>query len=557
MSDRVVIKCPSCESKLGIKKSMLGTQVKCPTCGTYLSARAADKSGSGDASAGSSRRRQKKQSAGTSPSGRSAGSASRKSSSSKSKAKSAASRSAADQNPSKQRATQKKKKRASRPAPVEPDYPEDDWNSSDDGYDDYDDYGSDYAESDADLYGDDGGGWLDDAGANDWTAPASAAISTTPGKQRKKKSSDDDGGAKKKKKKKKKKRRSDGPVSVFTWVGAGLIAGLISVVLTIAVGFTGVEALLIVSAIFCGGLIGGSIRATAGDTDGWGPGLVAVFILLPALFVGRLGAFYLNPDLLGWMDDDYESSMPEVSEASIDRQTSEDGMIAAIVEDEVYYDDAWQSENGVNLDSNFYTEIDWESVDAEEVPYRDKYTEAVWAEGTRRWEAIPAEDRNTKMERQRQEMRHQAGLLTESEIDQLVAEATSDTAMQGRVAENLQYEEDFLEEAEIGRQEIWDYNSEHEAHENPETRYHPALWAGAVRRWEEMDESEKTQMRAEAEMEIRFVVNPEDVVEVFRIFVVVGVTIFSLISPLPLYCLGCTVSAVILAFTAGSGLATD
>lgn len=548
MSDRVVIQCPSCDRKLGIKKSMLGVEVKCPGCGAFLAARsraASDHQRSSDDPP--SRSRRQRSSAASKPE-RSASSASRRSASSGSsvsKSSKSSSR-AVEQNPSKKRSGRKSRNRRSRSAPVEDDFLDDDWGGSDD-------YGADEYSSDNDASGmeqyDDGhdDDWLDDGAAADWTAPPGAAMSSGR-KKTKKKSADSAGSGRRKRKKK--RRKANEPGSLLSWVGSGLLAGLISIGLTIAVGFINVWFLLIISGIFCAGLIGGSIRAAAGSRDGWAPGLVAVFILLPSLFVGRYTALYLNPDMIG-LYQGYEPDSVEDSQARIDRETSEDAMIASIVVDEIYRDDDWQSQNGVT-DDNFYADIDWEAVDEDELSQRELYNEKVWAEGVRRWEEIPEEGRRRRIDQRREQMRLEAGLLTEEEVDALVAEATTEEALTERVADDLEFDFEFLSEAGLKQEDVWEYSAEHSGEEDPEARVHPQVWAAAERQWTEMDEAEKAEWRQAAELGIRL--NATDVEQVFFAIVVLGATLYSML--MPFLGLGCTVSAICLAFSTGSGLAS-
>ncbi|MEO2033257.1 MAG: hypothetical protein ABGZ35_14345 [Planctomycetaceae bacterium] len=533
MSDRVVIRCPSCEQKLGIKQDLLGRQIKCPGCATVLMTRAnsSDQSDS-DSPPG---RRQK------SP-GRSRAAAAKQeptASPRQERSRRASSERAAESSPSKPRRSSASKKAKPAPVPFEDEFSED----IDDTYDDYGDpYPDDDSLDDEEL----GTGWLDDAEGDGWNAP-----SELPAPPRKKKSSSSSAGTARKKKKA--RQRTGTPVlgGVFLWVGAGLIAGLISVALTVAMGFTGIGFPVLLAGIVSGGLIGGTVRATAGTDDGWAPGLVAVAILFPVLVFGGLGAFYFQPSLLGIFGEGDTRTAEEIQQ-QIERDTSEDGMIANLIENQIDFDQQWQSENKINED-NFYADIDWEQIDEESIPYPDQYNEVVWAEGVRRWQETPEAIRKHAMESRRSELKRNEGLLTPEELATLVHAATADDAMTERVARQLQEDAEWIAESRVPESEIWDHAADHASAQDPVSRIHPVVWDAAVRKWEETDEAQKTTMRATVEAKLQE--TSGELEQKTFLVVAIGMTLYTLFMPF-LY-LGCTISAIGLAFKLGSGLASD
>lgn len=259
--------------------------------------------------------------------------------------------------------------------------------------------------------------------------------------------------AESKTRKRKKKRKSNAsPGNPLVWVGSGLVAGLISIVLTIGVAYTGFPFLILIAGIVGAGLIGGAIRSAAGATEGWGPGLLGVAILLPSIFVGRVGAFYVKPELMGFGSWDSSPTTPE----QIERYSSEEAMIADVIDDSVAYDHQWLNANGLDEDS-LYSEAYWESDEEWLLPFEQQYDPVVWAEGRQRWEKLPESERTERMESTRKEMKRDAGLLSQDEMQQLAAEATSDIKMKERMAEQLRLDEEWLSEAGLTENEVWNF----------------------------------------------------------------------------------------------------
>ena len=224
-------------------------------------------------------------------------------------------------------------------------------------------------------------------------------------------------------------------------------------------------------------------------------------------------------------------------------------MIVDIVENKLNFDDRWMSENNIT-EVEFYTDTDEESVDGSDIPYDEQYNQIVWAEGKRRWNEIPEEDRTERTRKRRQELQRAAGMLSNEELRELVEAATTDEAMMERVAQELQFNDAWISASQLSRRDILSYADKADILTEPRQCYHPVVWKAAAERWNRMDAQKKTEMLANAESEIR--VTDEDMEKTIFIVEAMIATIYSLLMPL-LY-LGCTISAVVLAFSVGSGL---
>ncbi len=498
MSDRVVIRCPGCDQKLALKPELLGRQVKCPGCSVVLTTRSPAESKSPTSSRRTKRqnpdRRRHKP---ASTEGRQAASSSQKSD----------------------------KRSAPRPSP------------------DLDPFHDDLEESLLEEEGADNN-WLDEIYDEDYgdQMELPGSRSSKKKKKRKKESPEPQSG---RRKKTKKRRTNTAPGNPLMWVGSGLAAGLISIMLTVGVGYTGISFLLLIAGIFGAGLIGGAIRSAAGSTDGWGPGLLAVAILIPSIFVGRVGAFYCNPELMGFVSGE----SPLSTEQQLERATSEESMIAEIIDEAVAYDHQWMNANGIDDDS-LYSDAYWESEEEWLLPFEEQYNPLVWAEGKRRWEEIPASKRADRIEFRTQEIKKDAGLYSEEEMNQLIADATSDESMTKQLADELESDDEWLAEAGLTENEVGNHVPPDDADDSVEAQYHPTVWAAAAERWEAMDDGQKAEMRRLAKEELSTVA---DVVE-DTLFIIVAVfaTLYSML--MPFRYIGCTITAIALAFKTASNL---
>ncbi len=567
MSDRVVIRCPGCDNTLGVRRDRLGGQVQCPGCGTWLATRVAPSGGSASDGPASERRRssgdkpssRRRKGAGTSASagasaGASSGSGARRKPSSKSKSARSRPAAAAGQNPSaKRRSSGTSKKRRPKPAPVEEEFL-DDWGGDDYGYEEVSD---DYSDAGDDLYGDDdyGESWLDDGGEADWNSPA--ALPSTP--RKKKKSASSDTGTKKKKKKRKKSAAPGFLTSgnPLVWVGAGLAAGLVSFIMTVAVGYSDAWILLYLATILSGAIIGGAIRVTAGEMEGWAPGLVALGIAIPVIVVGRVGAFYVSPGMSEVFGEAVETSSESL--ARIEEETSPEGMIAHLVETEVSGDIAWMRGAGVtyeNLYSDAWEDADWD--EANDLSYQEQYSEVVWTEAERRWNALDDETRAARVERRRLDLTLSAGMLDDTSFARLVELQTGDVEMTALLVDEVESDEDWLKENSITTHQISRHWEIHSAESRVQDRSLPKIWEEASRRWAELDDDAKAARRAEIEENMKFqqqaIDDAEQFAGKFRIGAAIIAAFVSLL--MPFHPIICTFSSMFLAFKLGAKMAS-
>ena len=158
-------------------------------------------------------------------------------------------------------------------------------------------------------------------------------------------------------------------------------------------------------------MIGGAVRLAARDTDGWAPGLFAVAVASPVIVAGRIGAFYVIPEMSEVFGGSEDKSPTQIKE-EIDRETSDNGMIAQLIENQLSDDDNWQRGAGVTEDnfySSAYDEAEWQELD--ELPYSEQYNETVWSEGKRRWEKVAVETRDELVETRRLDFMLDEGVI--------------------------------------------------------------------------------------------------------------------------------------------------
>ena len=318
-------------------------------------------------------------------------------------------------NSSRNKSASVRRKKKSRPQPVI----EDPWadQPADDGYgeDFYDDYGDDYGD---DLYADDG-----DAYGDSYSDDPYVGGLPPPRPKKNRKSS----GAQTKKKLKRGEIQ-DLNTGFLGWVLAGLIGGAVGILLTTLTGYQPYAIFTYLMAIVTGSLVGGAVRYAAGVNDGWVPGLVAAVIGLVAIIGGRVGAFYVSPELNAAFGD--EDLTPAQIQARIDKAASEDSMIETIAVDQVEYLEEVMSQIGVTeqqIDDHY------ENV-AEDAPIRDHYLPQVWDEATRRWNLLPQAERESRMWTARIEEMASYDVLDEDTMKSHIEYMQSDFEMTKRVA---------------------------------------------------------------------------------------------------------------------------
>jgi hypothetical protein len=225
-------------------------------------------------------------------------------------------------------------------------------------------------------------------------------------------------------------------------------------------------------------------------------------------------------------------------------------MIAEIIEYQVVEDQKWLAANEIDEDSIYSDAYMNDEEDELELAFSEQYQSLVWAEGRRRWEEIPVEERAARREARRAEFRREEGLLTEDELNQLISASTTDAALTERIAQQLQSDSDWLTESGLSEEQVWAYVSPDGNAADPESRVHPTVWAAAQEQWREMDRSECSQLRMEAEAEVRL--TSGDIQQLVFIIVAIGATVYSLLMPFSY--IACTISSVVLAFKLGAKL---
>ena len=440
-----------------------------------------------------------------------------------------------------------------------------DWAATETGFDDYGGdyagYDGAYADYDDGAYDDgayDGGEYGDGAG-DVWPGerpdnPRGMPQPRLPERRKKRRASSEGSGRKQRRVTKSKGTTAGG---TLTWVGAGLIAGVVSLAITVALGFTGISFLIILSAFLTAGMIGGVIRVTAGSTDGWGPGLVAVAIAVPAIFVGRVGAYYVDPDIAAAFAEDERT--PEDIRKQIDSQTSTDGMIAQLVEDELYYDDAWLRQNGITED-NFWSDVWNDEEDATEfdLPWADQYHPTVWAEGQRRWNELSSAEQQARSEERRLQRLLDEGMMDDESLGRLLALRTTETAMIAALAYEVGEDANWMTAAGITDAQLQEHYEQNYQAASAEQRLHPRIREEASKRWAELSEDDRAARRSVIEQELRDEIRSvgefQELSGHFRLGAAVVWAIISLF--MPFRPIAVTLASVFLAFKLGSGLAS-
>ena len=501
MSESVVIQCPKCQKKLRLQRSQLGKQFRCPGCKATLST-------PGPAVSNSPKPSKSVRKKSSDPA---------------------------------HRPTSAKRKKKPKPQQVVDDPWMDD--AVDDGQDDdlyADDFGDDYGD---DLFADDEYG--DDAyGADPYGD--SAGMPSPRRKKKKKKTS-----GKSELRPGEIRDLNTGPLG---WILAALIGGFAGIVLTTLVGFTGIEILVYIMAIITGSLVGGAVRYAAGVSEGWGPGIVAGVIAFAAILGGRVSAFYVFPGMAAAFEGD------EMSPAEIDRfieqQASADGQIAAIAENNVEYNEAWMSREGVSED-----DIDdhWEAHEGDD-DIRARFLPAVWEEATRLWNLLPDQEKEARKWNSRVNTMQEWNRLDEETLTSHIAYLQSDFEMVKSLAGKLRVDVAWTRQAGIptGANTLtWEQTAD-------SFGIHPRVWQEAQIRWTDMAEGEKAAEREQVETVTRanYETNEElkEAVEPgignLRIIVALAAAVISLLLPIWAFFF-CTCAGIGGAFKIGAGLVTD
>ena len=292
--------------------------------------------------------------------------------------------------------------------------------------------------------------------------------------------------------------------------------------------------------IITGSLIGGAIRYAAGESDGWRPGPLAAAIAIVAIVSGRVGAFYVSPEMRSWFSEDLS---PEEIQERIEQESSVDGAIAAIA-DEVEYDEAWlmQAEiSDVDISEHWDQHEDDDSIER-------RYLPPVWEEAQRRWNALSDKERATHQVERRAGVMASYEVLDEELFIELIKSRTSDHGMIIRIAVEFSDDNSWKSSVGLNDAQITAHRQQAaEADPSGNSRHHAVVWQEATRRWTEMSEDARAEQRklveddTRAEYELGEVFH--EAVGFIRVLATVIPAIFSLIWPL--YALLCTVPAAV------------
>lgn len=366
-----IVTCPKCAVKLKLKGDVAGKAVKCPKCATAFriggakSAPPAQRSSAPTPQKSLAYTAKPARSDRTAPSSTDAESASKRMTSAKPGKPNKAS-SKPTSSPPRRRKTQ---------PPREEVYDEV-------TYDDFDDdFGDDYG--------------FDDGYSDSGTAKSLPS----PRKKKKKNSTAKKGKGSKKSSSGKSLQDSVQSMGFPGWILSGCAAGLVAIFLTTLIGYTDIWFLIALMSLVTGTMVGGAVRFAAGDSQGWGPGLIAAVIGLSAIMAGKVGAFYVASDIFG--DDEGWTIQDE-----IDYETSDDRLISNIADDVV---DEWLEGGKITeaqIDAHFEENYEENYEDYEEGAEADSSTEylpAVWTEAKSRWDAkSPAEQADVRAAREQE-----------------------------------------------------------------------------------------------------------------------------------------------------------
>lgn len=355
-----------------------------------------------------------------------------------------------------------------------------------------------------------------------------------------------------------KPRSSSSGGGFIAWLGFGVIAGLVCAAITAAAGFAHSSILISVLAVVAGIAVGGAVRNAGGSECGAGSAVLAAMIAVAFMFAGKVGAFYVSPELsdIGEFAADMKPMSLEETQAMIEAKSSEDSMIAAIAT-ELEADAEWLKEREI---TDEMITAHWEETpdDEQETPAASQYLPKIWEAATARWNENSDAQKQTLISAKQTELRADYGMMTEDEVREEIAKATTDAEMIAQIGWEVSYDEDWLTENDLTEEELEDqidYGDENE----PAEIFPPVVWEEATRRWNELTAPEKkaqlddvaeavrmenTYSEEEAQME-------NAVVGFFRLVFIVFAAIGHFFAPME--SLICTVIGLLAAIGLGSG----
>ena len=93
--------------------------------------------------------------------------------------------------------------------------------------------------------------------------------------------------------------------------------------------------------------------------------------------------------------------------------------------------------------------------------------------------------------------------LTPQEAEARVAKESTEPFLIADIAEEVEYDEDFLNQENLDEDAVMDFWLEHSEEEDPSKRYLPAVWAEATHRWNRNSPEQKETIRRNKEQELR------------------------------------------------------
>ena len=96
-----------------------------------------------------------------------------------------------------------------------------------------------------------------------------------------------------------------------------------------------------------------------------------------------------------------------------------------------------------------------------------------------------------------------AAPLTPQEAEARVVQETTEPFLVAGIAEEVEYDEDFLSRENLDDDAVTDFWLEHSEEEDPSKRYMPAIWAEATHRWNRNSPEQKETIRKNKELKLR------------------------------------------------------
>ena len=93
--------------------------------------------------------------------------------------------------------------------------------------------------------------------------------------------------------------------------------------------------------------------------------------------------------------------------------------------------------------------------------------------------------------------------LTPEEAEARVAKESTDVWLIAEIAEEVEYDEDFLTSENLDEDDVSEFWMEHADDEDPAKQYHPAVWTEATNRWNKNSPEQKETIRKAKEAELR------------------------------------------------------